>query len=73
MGVVERIILTRLVVTVEEDVGFLPGSLEDKLRPYTQPLFDNFAEFLSFSEIEDLIEEKKIEIATLGFYERVHI
>ena len=38
----DRIIITRPAVCADEDIGFLPGDLDDKMRPFTQPLFDTF-------------------------------
>lgn len=62
----EKIIFTRPIVTVDEDMGYLPGTLEDKMNPYLRPLFDILYNFISPSEVKKLIEEKIIEIAPLG-------
>ena len=66
MGNVEKIIFTRPVVTVDEDIGYLPGTLEEKLGPYVRPIFDILYNFISPKEVEHMIEEKIIEIAPLG-------
>ena len=67
-GECERIILTRPAVGAdEENHGFLPGTLDQKMMPWLTPLFDVFAEFYSTKEIEQMIIEKTIEIAPLGF------
>lgn len=41
----DRIVVTRPTVTAGDDIGFLPGTLENKLRPFLMPIFDCFAEF----------------------------
>ena len=62
-GEVERIIVTRPAVSADEDLGFLPGTLEEKMAPWTRPIFDVFREYFYSNEIEsnrlDLIEEDK--------------
>jgi phosphate starvation-inducible PhoH-like protein len=63
-----KIILTRPVVSVEkENLGFLPGSIGQKMDPWTRPIFDIFQEYLSMKEIQTLIENGYIEISPLGF------
>lgn len=62
-----KLIFTRPVVTVDEDIGYLPGTLEDKLGPFVKPIFDIIYEFISPKDVEHLISEKIIEIAPLGF------
>ena len=39
----KKIILTRPVVSVEEDIGYLPGTLEEKMDPWTRPIMDVFS------------------------------
>jgi len=66
-GNYEKIIFTRPVVSVDEDIGYLPGSLEDKMAPWIRPIFDILYNFISPKEVEILISEKIIEISPLGF------
>jgi phosphate starvation-inducible protein PhoH and related proteins len=66
-GKVEKLILTRPSVSVDENLGFLPGTLEEKMMPWMRPIYDIFHNFISPKEIEKLIEEKIIEICPLGF------
>jgi phosphate starvation-inducible PhoH-like protein len=66
-GGVEKLIFTRPSVSVDEDLGFLPGSLEDKMAPWIRPIYDILYAHLSSSEVTSLIEEKLIEIAPLGY------
>jgi phosphate starvation-inducible PhoH-like protein len=64
---IEKIIITRPVVTVEEEIGFLPGSLIKKMDPWTKPIFDIFLEFYSKSELDLMLYNGKIEICPLAF------
>lgn len=64
---VEKIIITRPTVTAGEDIGFLPGSKENKLEPYTAPTFDNMYRLYDKVKIDKLIEEGQIEIIPVGF------
>ena len=66
-GSYEKIIFTRPVVSVDEDIGYLPGTLEDKMAPWIRPIFDILYNFISPKEVEVLISEKIIEISPLGF------
>lgn len=63
----KRIILTRPAVSVEEDIGYLPGTLEEKMDPWTRPIMDIFAEFYSQAQIASMIKEKIIEICPLAY------
>src|SRR6056300_455152 len=66
-GKVDKIIVTRPAVSVDEDLGFLPGTLEDKMAPWTRPIFDVLREYFNAREIEGMIEEGIIEIAPLAY------
>lgn len=66
-GHVDRIILSRPAVEAGERLGFLPGTQEDKVDPYMQPLYDALNDFLPGKQVAKLKEEKKIEIAPLAF------
>ena len=48
----KKIVLTRPVVSVEEDIGFLPGTLEEKMDPWTRPIMDIFGEYYTQSDIQ---------------------
>ena len=67
LGKCEKIIFTRPSVTVDEELGFLPGTLEDKMAPYIRPIYDILYNFIHPNEVKQLIEEKLIEISPLGF------
>jgi phosphate starvation-inducible PhoH-like protein len=64
---VEKIIFTRPSVTVDEDLGYLPGTLEEKMAPWVRPIYDILYTFISPKEVSSLIEDKTIEISPLGF------
>ena len=62
----DKIVITRPVISVEEDIGFLPGNINDKMNPWTIPMFDVFREQYKTNELKYLISENKIEIVPLG-------
>ncbi len=64
---IDKIIVTRPAVSVDEDLGFLPGTLEQKMAPWTRPIFDVLREYFQTKEIEGMIEEGIIEIAPLAY------
>lgn len=66
-GEVKKIVLTRPVVEADESLGFLPGTLEEKLDPYLRPLFDAIQDHIGVAMAEKLLQSKKIEIAPLAY------
>lgn len=66
-GNVEKIIFTRPSVSVDEKLGFLPGTLEDKMAPWVRPIFDIVHNFINPKNLEKLIDDKIIEICPLGY------
>jgi len=66
-GEVERLVVTRPAVSADEDLGFLPGTLEEKMAPWTRPIFDVFREYFYANEIEGMIKEGVIEISPLAY------
>ncbi|MCK9531833.1 MAG: PhoH family protein [Gammaproteobacteria bacterium] len=66
-GEIERIVITRPAVSVDEQHGFLPGSLIEKMAPWTRPIFDVFEEYYNPKQIEAMIEENVIEVAPLAY------
>ena len=66
-GKLDKIIVTRPAVSVDEDLGFLPGTLEQKMAPWTRPIFDVLREYFNAKEIEGMINEGIIEIAPLAY------
>lgn len=66
-GLVDRIVVTRPAVSVDEDLGFLPGTLEQKMAPWTRPIFDVLREYFDARQIQGMLEEGIIEIAPLSY------
>lgn len=66
-GKCNRIILTRPAMEAGENLGFLPGTLEEKIRPYLRPLYDALYDMLDFDEANRLLESNIIEVAPLAF------
>ena len=66
-GKCEKIIVTRPAVSVDEQHGFLPGTLVEKMAPWTRPIFDVFEEYWSPQQIEAMITDGVIEIAPLAY------
>jgi phosphate starvation-inducible PhoH-like protein len=64
---VNKIVVTRPVVSVDEDIGFLPGSLEEKMAPWTIPIFDVFKLYFTTADIHNMLYEGIIEISPLAF------
>jgi phosphate starvation-inducible PhoH-like protein len=64
---VSRIILTRPAVEAGERLGFLPGTLQEKVDPYLRPLYDALYDMLEAEKIEKLLERNVIEVAPLAF------
>ena len=64
---VSRIILTRPAVEAGERLGFLPGTLQEKVDPYLRPLYDALYDMLDAEKVEKLLERNTIEIAPLAF------
>jgi phosphate starvation-inducible PhoH-like protein len=64
---VSRIILTRPAVEAGERLGFLPGTLQEKVDPYLRPLYDALFDMLESEKVERLLERAVIEVAPLAF------
>ena len=64
---VKRIILTRPAVEAGENLGFLPGDLQEKLDPYMQPLYDALRDMIAPEKLSHYIEKGTIQIAPLAF------
>jgi phosphate starvation-inducible PhoH-like protein len=64
---VSRIVLTRPAVEAGEHLGFLPGTLQEKVDPYLRPLYDALFDMVDSERVEKLVERNTIEIAPLAF------
>ncbi len=66
-GKVSRIILTRPAIEAGESLGFLPGSMNEKLSPYLRPLYDALYDMMQTELIEEHLETGTIEVAPLAY------
>lgn len=66
-GDADKIIITRPAVSVDEEHGFLPGDLNEKMAPWTKPIFDVLAENFNAREIENFVKEGVIETSPLAY------
>lgn len=66
-GKVDKIIVTRPAVSVDEDLGFLPGTLNEKMAPWTRPIFDVLGEYYRQQDIVAMLEDGVIEISPLAY------
>jgi phosphate starvation-inducible PhoH-like protein len=66
-GIVDKIVITRPAVSVDEDLGFLPGTLNEKMAPWTRPIFDVFADYYQQKDIAKMLEDGIIEISPLAY------
>ncbi len=64
---VSRIILTRPAVEAGERLGFLPGTLQEKVDPYLRPLYDALHDMLESEKVDKLLERSTIEVAPIAF------
>ena len=66
-GACDKLVITRPAVSVDEQHGFLPGTLVEKMAPWTRPIFDVMEEYWSPQQIESMIADNTIEIAPLAY------
>jgi len=66
-GQISKVILTRPAVSVDEEHGFLPGTLEEKMDPWIRPLYDVMYKFFTPKQIQQMIEKQIIEICPLAY------
>ena len=64
---IKKIIITRPVVEAGENLGFLPGDLQDKIDPYLKPIYDALEDMIPVQKMKKFIENKTIEIAPLAY------
>lgn len=64
---INKFVVTRPAVSVDEQHGFLPGTLQEKMAPWTRPIFDIFEEYYTPEQLEYMISDNKIEIAPLAY------
>ena len=66
-GEIEKIVVTRPAVSVDEQHGFLPGDLKAKMEPWTRPIFDFLEEHYDPKKVLQMVENKTIEISPLAY------
>jgi len=66
-GKIDKVIVTRPAVSVDEQHGFLPGTLIEKMAPWTRPIFDIFEQHWSVKTVNDMVAENVIEVAPLAY------
>lgn len=66
-GSIEKLIITRPAVSVDEQHGFLPGTLEEKMDPWLRPIYDVFYKFVTPNQVNNLIAKQQIEICPLAY------
>ena len=66
-GDIHKIVLTRPVVAVEEELGFLPGNMVMKMDPWTRPIFDIFLEYYAQKDVDAMVQSGTIEISPLAY------
>jgi phosphate starvation-inducible PhoH-like protein len=66
-GNVDKLIITRPTVSVDENIGFLPGKLEEKMAPWTRPIFDVLYQYYPKTKVERMLKDNVIEISPLGY------
>ncbi|MFN4226890.1 MAG: PhoH family protein [Candidatus Ratteibacteria bacterium] len=66
-GYFQKIILTRPALEAGERLGFLPGDLEEKIKPYLQPIYDAIYDLMKYEELRRWQERKIIEIIPLAY------
>ena len=66
-GSADKIVITRPAVSVDEQHGFLPGDLNQKMEPWTKPIMDVFSENYNARDIENMIREGVIEVSPLAY------
>ena len=66
-GKVDRIVLTRPAVDAGEKLGFLPGTLQEKVNPYLRPLYDAMYDMVDSEQFMELVQRDSIEVAPLAY------
>lgn len=66
-GTFKRIVIIKPIVEADENLGFLPGDVEDKLGPYTESFVDILKELIGSRKVEKLIEKERICFRALAY------
>ena len=65
-GDTKKVVITRPTVAVGEELGFLPGNLQEKMHPFLIPVFDSFKEYITAQRLNEYIKNDEIEIAAIA-------
>ena len=68
-GEIDKIVITSPASSVDEEHGFLPGDLRQKMEPWTRPILDVFESHYFPQQIEEMIYRGQVEIAPLAVHE----
>ena len=63
---INKVVITRPTVPLQEELGFLPGNLQDKMHPYLVPIYDSFKEYITVQRLNEYINNEEIEIAAVA-------
>lgn len=66
-GNIKKIIISRPLITAEEDLGYLPGTIIEKTAPWMRPIVDYLQEIYPVKTVANMLENEIIEVAPLGF------
>lgn len=66
-GEIKKIILTRPNVTAGEEIGHLPGDINEKMGPWTRPMYDILEGYFPFFKLQQMIQDKTIEVCPLAY------
>lgn len=66
-GQYKKLVITRPAVSVDEQHGFLPGTLDAKMDPWVRPMFDVFSSYFSSKTVKDMLYDNIIEICPLAY------
>jgi phosphate starvation-inducible PhoH-like protein len=64
---IEKIIITRPTVSLDEQLGYLPGTFQDKMSPFLQPIYDCFLDYYPQESLRHLLKDGVVEVCPLAF------
>lgn len=64
---VDKLLITRPTVSLDEQLGFLPGTFQDKMTPFLQPIYDCMLDYYHPESLKQLLKDETIEICPLAF------
>ena len=64
---INKVVITRPAVSIDENHGFLPGDLESKMMPWLVPIYDCFKQYVTMYRLKEMIQNEDIEICPLSY------